>query len=174
MSEHTEESLLLQDDSLPDKSSDGATRSSSDRDLHDTSSLFKLYMDGKMDSLESKLIADSKPSGWSTVREYESNDIASDNEDEKTIRQAESRAMKDKTKGVPLRIPTNPDCHHPKPMLILPTINSFRDSPFVTVSHGVSRASGTCASFVSSLGIGEKIAPLNLVGVGYSGVANDK
>ncbi|VDI24031.1 Hypothetical predicted protein [Mytilus galloprovincialis] len=56
MAEHAEESLLLQDDSLPDKSSDGANRSSSDRDLHDTFSLFKLYMDGKMDSLESKLV----------------------------------------------------------------------------------------------------------------------
>ncbi|CAC5404635.1 unnamed protein product [Mytilus coruscus] len=56
MAEHTEESLLLQDDSLPDKTSDGATRSSSDRDLHDTFSLFKLYMNGKMDNLESRLV----------------------------------------------------------------------------------------------------------------------
>ncbi|XP_071138268.1 uncharacterized protein [Mytilus edulis] len=108
MAEHTEERLLLQDDSIPDKNSDGANRSPSDRDLHDTFSLFKLYMDGKMDSLESKLVreqeADSSPAGWSTVREYESNDIASDSEDEKKIRQAEGRAMRTmtyKTKGRP-------------------------------------------------------------------------
>ncbi|CAG2254612.1 unnamed protein product [Mytilus edulis] len=47
-------------------------------------------------------------------------------------------------------------------MLILPTINSFRGSPFVTAPHDVSRASGTCASFVSSSGIGEKNCPSNL------------
>ncbi|CAG2254604.1 unnamed protein product [Mytilus edulis] len=238
MAEHTEENLLLQDDSLPDKSSDGANRSSSDRDFHDTYSLIKMCMDGKMDSHESKFvreqdamskkikeevsikfkhklqetefnlsfheeivndlnklyklipsteaqsirvvldlldkvkgrnklirIADSSPVGWSTVREYESNDIASDSEDEKKIRQVESRAMarrKTRRKGVQLRIrPTNPDCHQPKLMLILTTINSFRCSPFVTASHGMSRAIRTCASFVSSSGIGKKL-PSNL------------
>ena len=39
-------------------------------------------------------IADSSPAGWSTVREYQSNDIADDSEDEKKIRQAETRAMR--------------------------------------------------------------------------------
>ena len=39
-------------------------------------------------------IADSSPAGWGTVREYETNDIASDSDDEKKIRQAENRAMR--------------------------------------------------------------------------------
>ncbi len=39
-------------------------------------------------------IADSSAGGWNTVREYESNVIASDSDDEKKIRQAESRAMR--------------------------------------------------------------------------------
>ena len=46
-------------------------------------------------------IADSSVGGWSTVREYESSDIAHNSDDEKKIRQAETSAMrsiKDKTK----------------------------------------------------------------------------
>lgn len=39
-------------------------------------------------------IADKSPAGWATVREYESDDLASDSEDEKRLRQAESRALK--------------------------------------------------------------------------------
>jgi len=41
------------------------------------------------------------PRGWNTVREYESSDIADNEEDDKNIRQAESRALisiKEKTK----------------------------------------------------------------------------
>ncbi|CAG2201894.1 unnamed protein product [Mytilus edulis] len=187
MAEHAEESLLLQDDSLPDKSSDGANRSSSDRDLHDTFSLFKLYMDGKMDSLESKLvreqdamskkikeevsikfkhegnriqfkfnnevsirvvldlldkvkghnqqirISDFSPAGWSTVREYESNGIASDSKDEKKIRQAESRAMrtvKDNTKGRPAPYSNKPRLP-PAETYANPTYNQqFQRQPF--------------------------------------------
>ena len=56
-------------------------------------------------------IADSSPAGWSTVREYETNDIASDSEDEKKIRQAESRAMrhmKSKSRSVPYKVPNQP------------------------------------------------------------------
>jgi hypothetical protein len=37
-------------------------------------------------------IADKSPAGWYTVREYESDDLASDSDDEKRIRQAENRA----------------------------------------------------------------------------------
>lgn len=39
-------------------------------------------------------IADKSPAGWPTVREYESDDLASDSEDEKRLRQAENRAMR--------------------------------------------------------------------------------
>ncbi|VDI46840.1 Hypothetical predicted protein [Mytilus galloprovincialis] len=106
MAENTEESLL-QDDSLPDKNSDDSTRLSSDRDLHNTFSLFKLYMDGKMNILESMLAQSIRVvlDLLDKVKDRnESNDIASDREDEKKIGKAESRAMrtmKDKTKGRP-------------------------------------------------------------------------
>ncbi|VDI61329.1 Hypothetical predicted protein [Mytilus galloprovincialis] len=50
-------------------------------------------------------IADKLQAGWSTVREYESDDLASDSEDEKRLRQAENRALKTskekKTRGKP-------------------------------------------------------------------------
>lgn len=36
-------------------------------------------------------IADKSPAGWTTVREYESDDLASDSEDGKRMRQAETR-----------------------------------------------------------------------------------
>ena len=39
-------------------------------------------------------IADKSPTGSSTVREYESDDLASDSDDEKRLRQAENRAMR--------------------------------------------------------------------------------
>lgn len=39
-------------------------------------------------------IADSSPAGWKTVKEYEHNDFADDSDDDKKIRSAESRAMR--------------------------------------------------------------------------------
>lgn len=39
-------------------------------------------------------IADTSAGGWGTVKEYESNVVADDSDDEKKIRQAESRALK--------------------------------------------------------------------------------
>ncbi|CAC5414635.1 unnamed protein product [Mytilus coruscus] len=39
-------------------------------------------------------IADKSPAGWTTVREYESGEIASDSDDEKRLRQAEGRPLK--------------------------------------------------------------------------------
>ena len=39
-------------------------------------------------------IADSSSAGWATVKQYETNEIASDSDDEKRLRQAETRALK--------------------------------------------------------------------------------
>ena len=39
-------------------------------------------------------IADSSTGGWETVRQYESNPVASDSEDEGKILRAEGRALK--------------------------------------------------------------------------------
>ncbi|KAK3092257.1 hypothetical protein FSP39_000422 [Pinctada imbricata] len=41
-------------------------------------------------------IADSSPAGWKTVSEYELNDVADDSDDDKRIRNAESRALRAK------------------------------------------------------------------------------
>jgi hypothetical protein len=38
-------------------------------------------------------IADNSPAGWATVHQYETNDIASDSDDDKKLRQAENRAL---------------------------------------------------------------------------------
>ena len=39
-------------------------------------------------------IADSSPAGWVKVRQYESNDIVSDSDDDKKMRQAENRTLR--------------------------------------------------------------------------------
>ena len=41
-------------------------------------------------------IADSSPAGWKTVNEYQISDIADDEDDERKIRSAESRALRQK------------------------------------------------------------------------------
>lgn len=43
-------------------------------------------------------IAEKSPGGWATVAEYETDEMASDEEDEKRIRNAEKRAMEKKEK----------------------------------------------------------------------------
>ncbi|CAC5404249.1 unnamed protein product [Mytilus coruscus] len=237
MAEHTEESLLLQDDSLPDKSNDGATRSSSDRDLlHDTFSLFKLYMDEKMDNLESKLVReqdamskkikeevsikfkqeenriqfkfneetvnelsqlyklipsteaqsirvvldllDKVKGRWSTVREYESNDIASNSEDEKKIRQAESRAMrtmKYETKERPAPYSNKPRLP-PAETYANPTYNQqLQRQPFRNSVAQREPCQWNMCFFRKQFWHWRKIdLKSGSVGVGSSGVANQK
>jgi len=46
-------------------------------------------------------IADRSPAGWKTVSEYLSDEVASDTDDERRIRSAESRAMKKSTSRKP-------------------------------------------------------------------------
>ncbi|CAC5375568.1 unnamed protein product [Mytilus coruscus] len=124
--------------SLPDVNSAHQT---GNKDLVDTFSLFKTYLDGNIATLHKDLavskedfatklkqevsvklkgegnqiqnlklvssaifkakkhnklirIAYKSPTGWKTVREYESDDLASDSEDDKRVRFAESRAIR--------------------------------------------------------------------------------
>ncbi|CAG2221670.1 unnamed protein product [Mytilus edulis] len=49
-------------------------------------------------------IADKSPAGWDTVREYMSDDLASDSEDEKKIRSAETRAIRGKKQKEQARV----------------------------------------------------------------------
>ncbi|XP_060581123.1 uncharacterized protein LOC132737793 [Ruditapes philippinarum] len=56
-------------------------------------------------------IADKSSGGWETVREYESDELASDSEDEKRLRRAESRALskqKARKRTLPVSTPSNP------------------------------------------------------------------
>ncbi|CAC5400373.1 unnamed protein product [Mytilus coruscus] len=80
-----------------------------------TFQLFTSYFDSKISALKNELVsgndslatklkkeasvklkseADKSPACWTTVRAYESDEIASDSDDEKRLRQAESRALK--------------------------------------------------------------------------------
>jgi hypothetical protein len=57
------------------------------------------------------IIAEKSPDGFKTVREYESDDLASDSEDEKRLRSAENRALrgiKDKRRPSPYQKPLGP------------------------------------------------------------------
>ena len=44
-------------------------------------------------------LADKSPAGWDTVREYESDDLASDSDDKRRIRKAEKAAMQKRAHG---------------------------------------------------------------------------
>ncbi|XP_052713887.1 uncharacterized protein LOC128187501 [Crassostrea angulata] len=103
----------------PGISNTAPSRPEATSDIADTFNLFKSYLDSKLENLKDQLstdsslasivssiitklsrrnklirIADKSPAGWTTVREYESDDLASDSDDEKRMRQAENRALR--------------------------------------------------------------------------------
>ncbi|CAC5389809.1 unnamed protein product [Mytilus coruscus] len=82
-------------------------------------------------------IADKSTTGWKTVREYESDDLASDSEDEKRIRSAESRAIrsiKEKKRPHPYRTVTATVSAPPAPMPNQHNVqqNNYQQPPFRT------------------------------------------
>ncbi|CAC5397425.1 unnamed protein product [Mytilus coruscus] len=82
-------------------------------------------------------IVDKSPAGWKTVREYESDDLASDSEDEKRIRSAESRAIrsiKEKKRPHPYRTVTATVSAPPTPMPNQHNVrqNNYQQPPFRT------------------------------------------
>lgn len=83
-------------------------------------------------------IADKSPAGWKTVREYESDDLASDSEDEKRLRAAENRAIrsiKEKKRPHPYSRST-PSASVSRPAATFPnaesTFRGFQQRPFRT------------------------------------------
>uniref|UniRef100_A0A8W8KRJ9 CCHC-type domain-containing protein n=1 Tax=Magallana gigas TaxID=29159 RepID=A0A8W8KRJ9_MAGGI len=85
------ESVLLGGDTDKNSSTPAA-------DISDTFNLFKCYLDSSLNSFKKELFdnqeADNSPAGWATVHQYEHNDIASDSDDDKKLRQAENRALR--------------------------------------------------------------------------------
>ncbi|VDI21800.1 Hypothetical predicted protein [Mytilus galloprovincialis] len=106
-------------------------------------------------------IADSSPAGWGTVREYEANAVASDSEDERKMRQAETRYLPRRSlisaSNLTLKIRlVNNLRNRMVTLLMLSIINVISNSPFVGASQGVSLAQSTCATTASSKATGEK------------------
>ncbi|CAC5386530.1 unnamed protein product [Mytilus coruscus] len=121
---------------------------------------------------KSTRIADSSAGGWTTVREYESNTIADKSDDEKKIRQAESRAVKS-IKERPnlaflratlatelLKLPDHLKLCRILLILSLTVVILNLHSPFVQATVGVSLPSMTCVTSVNSLDIGARTAHL--------------
>ena len=101
-------------------------------------------------------------------RPYEANDIADNDEDEKKIRQAESRALKSikvKNKSRPqpyVRLPLAgvETAHLILLMVTFTLVHHHR--PFVQASHVVIRAHGIYATSANNMDIGERTAPFIL------------
>ena len=95
-------------------------------------------------------IADSFPADWGTVREYESSAVVDDSDDEKKIRQAESRALRIAKERSKSRLQPNPKV--PPPTTRQPPAQTYPNPvfaqmyqinvsrPFVGALHRVSRA----------------------------------
>ncbi|CAC5414329.1 unnamed protein product [Mytilus coruscus] len=163
--ELNEDILFEGDTSIPQPNIHKAADKSSD--LVDTVELIKTILDSKLDKIKSRnkkiRIADSSPAGWGTVKEYEANAVASDSEDERKIRQAETRTIrtsKEKSKSRQQPFPKNPPRQQPAESYGNPAYAQHyqrtQSSSFVGASQGVSLAHSTCATTASSKATGEK------------------
>jgi hypothetical protein len=94
-------------------------------------------------------IADTSTGDWTTVREYESNIIASDSEDEKKIRQADARAVriikdKSRNRAHPYKASAKPIAMETAPNPYYSSNYKRQDRPPFRAGNGVSRPRGTC------------------------------
>lgn len=124
-------------------------------------------------------IADSSPAGWSTVREYQSNAIASDSDDEKRIRQAEGRAMrsmKEKSRNRP--VPYNKPKPTPAETYGNPAYNQqFQRPPFRVGAARREPCQWDLCYLCKQYGHWKKQCPLNKLGAvntGTSAAASQK
>ncbi|KAK3088020.1 hypothetical protein FSP39_013577 [Pinctada imbricata] len=79
-------------------------------------------------------IADSSEAGWETVRQYETNPVASDSEDENKIFKAETRAIrkrKSKTKPIPKKSRSNAETNAPAHNFRFPSSQPIPAQPFL-------------------------------------------
>ncbi|CAC5388127.1 unnamed protein product [Mytilus coruscus] len=110
-------------------------------------------------------IADKSPAGWKTVHEYESDDLASDSEDEKRIRSAESRAIrsiKEKKRPHPYRIVTATVSAPPAPMPNQHNVrqNNYQQPPFRTSRRREPSSHDICYNCNNQLGHWRTQCPL--------------
>ncbi|KAJ8303064.1 hypothetical protein KUTeg_019460 [Tegillarca granosa] len=100
-------------------------------------------------------LAEKSPAGWDTVKEYLSDELASDSEDEKKMRSAEFRALRKRQQNKRKRI--IPTGHQVLPLLILILFSTVIFVPFEDKEP--QQILQTTVLPVTSKDIGEKTAP---------------